>query len=104
MYYYFCTYYRLRDVSMDNAILVADPPILGNPALGIEKCDCPSHYEGSSCQNPTAGYYRHKSSDPAASLIHKYVGVAKKCNCNGRSNTCDRETGHCTVCANLCCY
>lgn len=87
----------MKDVSLDTAILVHDTPILGNPALGIELCECPSEYEGTSCQNPALGYHRHKHTEPAAKLIPKYIGEAKKCHCNGRSANCDRETGHCTV-------
>ena len=28
------------------------------PARGIEKCECPSKYMSSSCQNPGSGFYR----------------------------------------------
>ena len=28
------------------------------PARGIEKCECPSKYKSSSCQNPGTGFFR----------------------------------------------
>ena len=28
------------------------------PARGIEKCECPSKYKSSSCQNPGSGFFR----------------------------------------------
>ena len=28
------------------------------PARGIEKCECPSKYKSSSCQNPGLGFFR----------------------------------------------
>lgn len=76
--------------------------ISGKPpprALSIEKCECPKEYEGTSCQNPNAGYFRYFPSplEHNVTWIDLSIGKAKPCQCNGLSNTCDRETGFCHV-------
>lgn len=76
--------------------------ISGKPpprALSIEKCECPKEYDGTSCQNPNAGYFRYfpNSSDYNITWTDLAIGKAKPCECNGLSETCDRETGFCFV-------
>ena len=39
---------RLSSVNLDRA--VDNNLMLGEPALGIEQCECPSQYSGLSCQ------------------------------------------------------
>lgn len=77
--------------------------IPGNPppkAAGVEICKCPTQYNSSSCQNPSIGFYRHYKPQPFVNgtiIIDAYVGTAKKCHCNGRSNVCHIESGKCLV-------
>lgn len=56
-------------------------------------------YEGSSCQNPGDGYYRYRETITESSHLHyeHYVGRSVACECNGRSNRCNKETGYCEV-------
>ena len=88
---------RLLQASMDAAVLTPthSPPV----ATGIEICECPPEYNSTSCQDPSIGFYRwHDNTTNAAStIIIDLVGKAKRCECNGRSEICDTETGHCLV-------
>lgn len=72
-----------------------------NLAIGIEQCQCPSMYNGTSCQNPANGYYRYRTdavwNENEKIGIERFVGQALACECNGRSNRCDIETGYCEV-------
>lgn len=56
-------------------------------------------YQGTSCQNPAEGYYRHKdlTSETSHFDYEQYIGRSVPCQCNGRSNKCNRETGYCEV-------
>ncbi|KYB27445.1 Laminin subunit alpha-1-like Protein [Tribolium castaneum] len=65
-----------------------------------EQCLCPNKYTSSSCQDPSTGYYRYypKETEPGFNYIDRIIGVAKPCQCNNRSNTCDKNTGHCLNC------
>lgn len=65
-------------------------------AVGVEMCECPEKYEGSSCHNPANGYYRYKNTTDSTSL-EDLIGHVVPCECNGRSETCDKETGECQV-------
>ena len=56
-------------------------------AYGIENCQCPKEYTGTSCEKCAKGYTRYVD------------GTCVKCNCNGKATDCDPETGVCTGCA-----
>ena len=56
----------------------------GSRVLPIEQCACPEGYSGSSCDQCSTGYYRLN-------------GACAPCACNGRSSTCQDNTGVCTV-------
>lgn len=49
--------YSIQDVSLDVAVEEAGPNT--DLAVGVEQCQCPSEYEGTSCQNPAPGYFRY---------------------------------------------
>lgn len=70
-----------------------------NHAYGIERCSCPAEYSGLSCQDPGPGYYRFKPQIPnkIPETIDDYIGKSLPCDCNGRSNECNPETGVCLV-------
>lgn len=76
-------------------------PVNGNNnaaiAIGVEKCDCPEKYSGDSCQDPANGYYRWKNTTSDTSILEDLVGRVVPCECNGRTSSCDRETGECLV-------
>ena len=54
----------------------------------VERCSCPSNYEGLSCELCADGYTRSPS------------GSCELCQCNGFSESCNPETGVCTNCSN----
>ena len=92
---------ELKDVSLEVAIPLSSNASLThkNVARGVETCQCPSEYTGGSCQDPHRGYYRRFKYDYVSStILIDLVGEAFPCQCNGRSETCDRETGRCIVC------
>ncbi|XP_021372607.1 basement membrane-specific heparan sulfate proteoglycan core protein-like isoform X2 [Mizuhopecten yessoensis] len=62
-------------------------------AVFVEECECPAGYSGLSCQDCAAGYRRVRQGP--------YLGICRRCNCNGHSNDCDPETGACRVCAHF---
>lgn len=76
-------------------------PVNGNNnaaiASGVEKCDCPEQYAGDSCQDPADGYYRWRNTTVKTSMLEDLVGKVVPCDCNERSNECDKETGQCLV-------
>lgn len=87
---------------MDTAIFLSGAT--SNVAIGVEQCLCGEGYNGTSCQDPADGFYRWK--EPAAAVIDAvdqqfecFIGRAVRCDCNGRSSKCDRETGHCRQCS-----
>ena len=87
----------LHGISLD----VARPSGPGAPrqALGVEECHCPAQYGGTSCQDPGRGFYRYyKSSYAESEIIIDLVGDSLPCQCNGRSDLCDPDTGHCLQC------
>jgi laminin alpha 1/2 len=65
-------------------------------ALGVEVCECPDKYGGTSCQDPSDGYYRWRNVTEST-VLEELVGFVVPCECNGRSDTCDSETGKCQV-------
>lgn len=80
---------------MDTGIFVSGAK--NDMALGIENCYCPEQYNSTSCQNPANGYYRWKQIESEEQNLEEFVGRSVPCNCNGRSEICDKETGHCQV-------
>lgn len=47
----------------------------------------------------SAGHYRwYKDNYITSTIIIDLVGESRRCDCNGRSETCDSETGMCQVC------
>ncbi|XP_063590781.1 laminin subunit alpha lam-3-like isoform X2 [Penaeus indicus] len=87
----------LHDVTMD--IAAEGSPVSSRVALGVEQCFCPKSYSGTSCQNPNIGFYRwYKQNHIQSTIIIDLVGESRPCRCNGRSETCDSETGVCKNC------
>nr|XP_034195684.1 laminin subunit alpha-1 isoform X1 [Osmia lignaria] len=87
----------LLQASLDAAVLTPThtPPF----ATGIEICKCPPEYNSTSCQDPSIGYYRwYKNTTVTSTIVIDLVGEARRCQCNGRSEICDKETGHCLNC------
>jgi laminin alpha 3/5 len=64
-------------------------------ARSIEVCSCPANYAGTSCETCARGFYKQYSGTNGA---HSYTCVP--CQCNGQSDRCDVETGHCFACQN----
>lgn len=87
---------RLVNVTLHNGI-----PVNGNNnaaiASGVEKCDCPEKYAGDSCQDPSNGFYRWRNTTAITSILEDLVGKVMPCDCNERSDICDKETGECLV-------
>ncbi|XP_053979211.1 laminin subunit alpha-1-like isoform X1 [Hylaeus volcanicus] len=87
----------LLEASIDAAVLT--PTHTPSFATSIEICKCPPEYNSTSCQDPSIGYYRwYKNTTVTSTIIIDLVGQAKRCQCNGRSEVCDRETGYCLNC------
>lgn len=90
-------FFRLSNVTLETAIFISGSK--NNLAIGVEVCQCPEMYEGTSCQNPADGYYRYKETMSETSHMNYEILIGKsvKCECNNRSNRCDKETGYCEV-------
>ncbi|XP_076178093.1 laminin subunit alpha-1-like [Ptiloglossa arizonensis] len=87
----------LVEASIDTAVLT--PTHTPSFATGIEICKCPPEYNSTSCQDPSIGYYRwYKNTTVTSTIVIDLVGQARRCQCNGRSEVCDRETGYCLNC------
>ena len=69
------------DVQMDAAVEKGDDLI-----FGMEECICPLEYAGPSCSECAQGHTRQKD------------GSCKKCDCSGKSGSCDPEMGSCFNC------
>lgn len=74
-----------------------------NMAKSVEVCHCPDQYNGTSCQDPANGFYRWinpvvTDADSQQELID-FIGEVRPCECNDRSEMCDKETGECKVIA-----
>ena len=68
-------------------------------AIGIEQCQCPLQYNGTSCQDPGRGFYRWYSEFMTTTTTYLHLaGDVKPCQCNGRAQNCHPETGHCVGC------
>ncbi|XP_025159598.1 laminin subunit alpha-1 isoform X2 [Harpegnathos saltator] len=89
--------FKLLEASLDAAVLT--PTHSPSLAIGVEICECPPEYNGTSCQDPSIGYYRwHANTTAVSTGVVDFVGQARRCQCNGRSDVCDRETGYCLDC------
>ena len=87
---------RLHGISLDTAQAV--PGHRGPPAVGVELCECPRQYSASSCQDPSIGFFRwHDKAAVHSTIVIQMIGEARPCQCSGRSDLCDVETGHCKV-------
>ena len=64
-------------------------------ARSIEVCSCPPNYAGTSCETCARGFFKQYGGTNGA---HSYTCVP--CQCNGQSDMCDVETGHCLACQN----
>lgn len=78
---------------MDHAVYVEGSSNM--IAKNIERCDCPYKFSGLSCQDPGKGYHRWRNSSSV--VVEDLIGHSIPCNCNGRSEECDKETGACKV-------
>ena len=58
-------------------------------ASAVEECSCPTGYKGLSCEDCAPGFTRDNSG--------LYLGLCHACDCNGKSSSCDAETGQCLV-------
>ena len=89
---------QLNGVTLDQAVTPIDHDDRAI-ALGVENCQCPPKYNGTSCQNPGTKYYRWFKEDYKTSTnMIDLVGDSKRCQCNGRASECHPETGHCQGC------
>ncbi|XP_078417510.1 laminin subunit gamma-1-like [Cetorhinus maximus] len=82
------SYNRQSAGHIDNVVLHTAQPGAGSPAQWVEKCTCPTGYEGRFCEKCASGYTRQRSK----------LGSFSKCvpcTCRGSSDTCDPETGSC---------
>ena len=87
----------LHGASLD----VGRPDSAGSPrqAVGVELCTCPVQYGGTSCQDPGPGHYRFYRQGYRESVeLVAWVGEAARCECSGRSDSCDPDTGACRDC------
>ncbi|XP_070560391.1 basement membrane-specific heparan sulfate proteoglycan core protein-like isoform X2 [Ptychodera flava] len=81
------TYSSLSDISLDVAI----PESTGQPrATLVEDCQCPEGYGGLSCEDCASGYHRIRN--------NQFLGSCIPCDCNGKSEQCDANTGVCMDC------
>lgn len=89
--------HRLSNVSLNVAKEISGKP--PPRALSVEKCECPKEYEGTSCQNPNTGYFRYfpNPTEHNITWTDLVIGKAKPCECNGLSQTCEKESGICLV-------
>lgn len=86
--------FRIQEVLLDTA--KASTPTY-SPSYSVERCECPKEYTGLSCQDPNVGYFRYFPNDSQDNWIDAVVGKAEPCECNGKSQSCDPNTGICKV-------
>ena len=72
----------LSNVTLDSALRSGSEIV-----FGIEQCFCTPEYDGPSCTKCADGFTRQKD------------GSCSKCECLGKSNVCDTETGDCIDCS-----
>lgn len=76
----------ISDVSLDTSV----PRNTGNArAFEVEECRCPPGHTGLSCEDCAPGYKRSEEG--------LYLGFCEPCECNGHSEECDADSGHCLV-------
>ena len=78
----------ISDVSLDTGSERAPRSGRGR-ASAVEQCQCPPGYKGLSCEACAPGYRRSGQG--------LYLGYCQPCDCNGKSSSCDSETGKCLV-------
>lgn len=78
----------ISDVSLDTGNEREPYPSRGR-ASAVEQCQCPPGYKGLSCEACAPGFRR--------SGTGLYLGYCEPCDCNGKSSSCDPETGKCLV-------
>lgn len=78
----------ISDVSLDTGS-ERDPRSGRGRASAVEQCQCPPGYKGLSCEACAPGYRRSGQG--------LYLGYCEPCDCNGKSSSCDSETGKCLV-------
>lgn len=87
--------FSLHNVTIDTGVHISGAR---NMAIDVEKCKCSKEYSGASCQDPSDGYYRYKNATNGKErTLEDFIGHSKLCDCNDRSESCDKETGHCLV-------
>lgn len=108
------TYNDAQATLVKASIDTAEPGGTGPPALHVEECDCPRGYLGTSCEDCAPGYTRYvytfitKISVFILVIFYGiflafrtdsglYLKTCGPCQCNGRSDICDSETGKCFV-------
>ncbi|XP_048395303.2 laminin subunit gamma-1-like [Stegostoma tigrinum] len=82
------SYNRQSAGHIDNVSLQTARPGTGSPAQWVEKCTCPTGYEGRFCEKCARGFTRQR----------RKLGSFSKCvpcACQSSSGTCDPETGSC---------
>ena len=72
----------LSNVTLDSALRSGSEIV-----FGIEQCFCPPEYDGPSCSKCVEGFTRQKD------------GTCGKCECQGKSDVCDPESGECKSCS-----
>lgn len=79
---------RLSDVTLEIAVKGFSP--IADIAVGVEQCQCPPNYMGTSCEDCAAGHFRAQTGP--------FGGFCVPCQCHGHSDTCDPVTGQCFDC------
>ncbi|RZB39130.1 laminin subunit alpha-1, partial [Asbolus verrucosus] len=89
---------KFKEVLLDK---ISNTPGISQ-ATSVERCHCPKEYTSPSCQDPNTGYYRHyPTPEETNNYIDRILGMARPCQCNGRSNVCDKRTGYCHNCTDF---
>ncbi|VDM31174.1 unnamed protein product [Hydatigera taeniaeformis] len=103
-------YSELRRVALERAERRNNTHGLLEGISGVEECRCPPGHRGTSCEECEMGYWRDPSvalaGQDQGGMIASFLGLVNQiyrrscvpCNCNGRADTCDPNTGHCLNC------